>query len=371
MDLNTHGLSYFFTDLCEEQKKTGLLEILRDFKKANHSMEQFDLNSVIVKVSENFDFIASKKIFKEKTWELTEDTNTIRTFIGRFIQQLANTQYDFIIGDTQAGPAAATREFCRRSGKAVIVSEPDPISVAASRSLDYEMHEDLPEFTRFLVNKLEADEVRSFRAIKDYLTIFEHVSPLPFDFEVRKAFSVRNIPIDPGNPSPFLFGTIELTKQIIPMSSKRMAKLEAELNRIVFSTVREKRDEYDMLIEEISHRMQELRIEQERYEAATRRRMAVMLSGIVIAATIGLVSYLIYVSTLSTATITAITAAAVTAALFPILLERIRAYMKHRRTELEIKIEELRERLADLKREKDRYDAMLLEKQERFMTDLE
>lgn len=369
-DLQTHGLSYFFTDLTENQNKTGLLEIMRDFQKSNQSINQFDLNSVIVKVSHNLDFIPSKKAFKEKTWQLAEDAHTVRAFMDRLMQQLANAQYDFIISDTQAGPAAATREVCSRSGKAIIISEPDPISIAASRSLDYEMHEELPNFTRFLVNKLEKEEVRSFRAIRDYLTIFEHVSPLPFDFDVRKAFSVRNIPIDPDSPSAFLFGIVELAKQILPLSSDRMNEFEADLNKRVFGTIQEKRDEYDKLIRDMSLETERLQFAQERYEAMISRRFSLMLSTIMIAATVAIISYLIYFRVVSLSAAASIIVIAVIASLAPIILERIRTSARRRKTELQLMISNQLERLSDLKREKDKYDAMLLEKQERFMTDL-
>ncbi len=155
LDLQTHGASYFFIDVCDAQNKRGLLELLQDVKEKNLIRHITDITGITVKISENLDFIPSKSIFKEKTWELSQDVPAVRTFIETFIRHFEHSDYDFILFDTQAGPTASTTVACLHSQKAVIVSEPDPISMATSRSLDYEIHEVLPQFTRFLINKLK------------------------------------------------------------------------------------------------------------------------------------------------------------------------------------------------------------------------
>jgi len=371
LDLQTHGASYFFTDTCDAQHKRGILELLQEMMGPGQSEEITDITSVIVKLSENWDFVPSKKIFKEKTWELSQNIPLVRGFIDKCIRHLGNLDYDFIIVDTQAGPAASTREACIHSQKAVIVSEPDPISVAASRSLDYEMHEDLPEFTRFLVNKLNTEEIRSFRAIREYLTIFEHLSPLPFDFGVRKSFSLRKIPIDTETPSPFLFGLITLSKEVIPTAAERLTELETKLRKSLFGDIREKRDTHTILIDDLSSRIQQLRNMQVSHEGMLRKRIAIMMSTVFITVTAILMGYLIFTGTTKYTFIAVAAMIGMLASIFPILFERLRGRVTTRRRMLDLEIENIQDKLQSLRREKEKYEGLLLEKSEKFMVEPE
>lgn len=379
LDLHTHGASYFFTDICEAQHKTGILELMKETKQTDLRKESTSLDSIIVKLAENWDFVPSKKIFKERTWELLKDFSLVSMVTDRYIGHFRKLDYDFIIIDTQAGPAISTLEACKHSSKVVIVSEPDPISVAASRSLEYEIHEVLPEFTRFLVNKLNTEEVQSFRAIKDYLTIFEHVSPLPFDFGVRKAFSLRKVPIDTNNPSPFLFGLIRLCKEIIPTASKRLYDLENKVKKLVFGEISEKRDKHTRLIEALSNRIREMRDEQIRHDAMFRKKTAVTLSvamaTITALVTILFIGYTTKISIFKSSNISTILIVVIglgiLASMFPILFEQLRSKVTFRRRKLDLEIESIQERLQALKREKEKIDGILLERSERFMIESE
>ena len=379
LDLHTHGASYFFTDMCEAQHKKGILELLQEVDRRGGTEGIGDFGKVIVKVSENFDFVPSKKVFKEKTWELLQNTSLVSRFINRCIRSLKELDYDFVIVDTQAGPSASTREVCMQSKKVVIVSEPDPISVAASRSLDYEIHEILPEFTRFLINKLNTEEIQSFRAIKDYLTIFEHLSPLPFDFGVRKAFSLRKIPADIEVPSPFLFGLITLAGEIIHTAADRLRKLEAMVRESVFGEIREKRDRHTTLIDELSLELELLRESQMNQEAMFRRRVAAMLSMAIITVTAMLVMltlwkfgtepiqpfrekyFFVYTTII----------AGILISILPIAYSWLGTKLKVRKRKIEFKIGDMQQKLQSLRREKEKYDALLLEKSERLMVEPE
>ena len=378
LDLHTHGASYFFTDMCEAQHKKGILELLQEVNRRGGPEEAVDVGKVLVKVSENFDFVPSKKVFKEKTWELLQNTSLVSRFINRCIRRLKELDYDFVIVDTQAGPAASTREVCKQSKKVLIVSEPDPISVAASRSLDYEIHEILPEFTRFLVNKLNTEEIQSFRAIKDYLTIFEHLSPLPFDFGVRKAFSLRKIPVDIEVPSPFLFGLISLAGEIIHTAAGRLEKLEAKVRKSAFGEIREKKDRHTVLIDELSAKMEGLRDSQMEHEVMFKKRIAAIMSAAIITAT-AMFTVLVFsrfrtefdypLRTKYLPTYMMIITVGIVISTLPIAYAWLGTKLKTRKRSIDFEIESMQEKLQSLRREKEKYEALLLEKSERFMVE--
>jgi len=371
LDLQTHGASYFFIDFCDTQNKRGLLELLQDLKEINHLEQISDLTGVTVKISENWDFIPSKSIFKEKTWELSQNVPVVRTFIEKCFRHFKDLDYDFVLFDTQAGPTASTTVACIHSQKAVIISEPDPISMATSRSLDYEIHEVLPQFTRFLVNKLNMDEIRSFRAIREYLTIFEHLSPLPFDFTVREAFSLRKIPVDTETPSPFLFGLITLTREILPTATERLDELEKRLKKSVFGEIREKRDKHTILIDELSARMNRLKEEQVVHEGILRRKIATLSSTLLITLTTLIVFYLIFLKRFEYSFIAILAIVAGLASTIPIIVDRLRWGVTTRKRMVEMEIEKIQEQLQSIRREKEKYDAMLLEKSDQFMLESE
>jgi len=250
-DVATHGMSYFFVDQVQKAARSGLIVPLDDYG---------TLESRFVHIGDNFDFVPSKIEFQrgERLLRTTEEiTQNQETFSLRLIELIgeAKSLYDFIIVDCQAGAVASTYEIINRANRVVSVLEADPVGVWASRSLDRAFGDVFPEFTFYLVNKLFLEEVSQYNALTDYLRIFAHLPPLPFDFEVRRAFARRVLPTDSPEPSAFGFGLIRTLKDLFPMLEPSLVSFERDLRGQVFEPTERRIDELDSRILELSERL--------------------------------------------------------------------------------------------------------------------
>gem|GEM_PF-5664124 len=154
------------------------------------------------------------------------------------------------------------------SDKVIIVTEPDPICVSASKNLEHEFRASLPRDTFWIVNGILLNEAREYRIIENYLTIFEHLPPIPFDLEVRKAFGHRGIRVDIDDPSPFLFGTSRMAKELLPGLKADLEELETGVKGKISHPIEEKIKEIDS---DISH------LRDSSYRQVRTRRMALFM----------------------------------------------------------------------------------------------
>ena len=199
-------------------------------------------------------------------------------------------KYDFILVDSQAGSVPSTFANVVHSTKTVTVMEPDPVSTYATKNLVGELGDVLPRESYYVINKLSVEEASAYVAIERFLKILDHLPPVPFDFEVRRAFMVRQIPIDKNKPSPFMFGAIRLVRDLLPQVSDRLDKLEKEMEAIALQPTRLRIEEIekklDFLAEEeveIKHRVYELELKKKRPTQLIRRAIILMLPIIMIA----------------------------------------------------------------------------------------
>ncbi|HUJ11654.1 MAG TPA: AAA family ATPase [Verrucomicrobiae bacterium] len=367
-DLNTHGASYFFTDTIESQAKRGILETMQEAR----SPELYPLGSswfetVTVEISQHFHFIPSKTRFKNRTWEISEDDIAVSQFVFNMMHALSEMSYDFIICDTQAGPVRSVQDLAEICGKAVIVSEPDPISIAASKNLDYEMRDHLSPTAKFLINKLSTEEVKSFRAIRQYLTVFEHLSPLPFDFSVREAFSLRRIPVDLTKPTPFLFSMLGFVGEVYPQVRSECDVLENKLKRRLLGDIELKRNQNAEIEERLSYRLKELEEEQIQYERLVRQRTAILTSAMIAMTTVTFAAFFIVKKEWPPVITQSAVILGTVASVAPILWERLRSKFTSRTRRIQSEVEQIRDELLRLRDQRDRYEAMLVETAQKYM----
>jgi cellulose biosynthesis protein BcsQ len=247
-DIATHGMSYFFIDQVQKATTLGALIPLD----AGGPLE-----SHLVHIEDNFDFVPSKVEFQRgerllrTAEEITQSQETISECLMEVISD-AQSLYDFIIVDCQAGAVASTYAVIHRADRLVSVLEADPVGVWASRSLDRAFGDVFPEFTFYLVNKLFSEEVSQYNALTDYLRIFAHLPPLPFDFEVRRAFARRVLPTDSQKPSAFTFGLIRTMRDLLPALEIPLDDFERGLRGKIFGPVQEQVEELDSRILDLS-----------------------------------------------------------------------------------------------------------------------
>jgi len=282
-DLATHGLTYFFIDDVQRSRATDLLEIaalgvaeidIPDYQKALE-------DSVPVYTSQGLRLVPSISEFSDGEVWPTEDevstvalSSTIRDVLEAVIEKYRQSA-NFIILDAQAGAVPAAKACIELSDIVVTVMEADPIGMWAVRTLERQFAKAYSPRTQtyYLANKLFFEEVAQYKALTDYLRAFSHLPPLPFDFEVRKAFARRTIPIQFDQPTAFLFAMIRLVRDLIPAAGTRIRNLEQELSQKTIGPIKEE-------IEVLTKNIEEM---QQQVEIAERRSRRLRTRGLVLA----------------------------------------------------------------------------------------
>jgi len=272
-DIATHGMSYFFVDQVQKAVKLGLIVPFE---------VSLSVESCLVHIEDNFDFVPSKIEFQrgERLLRTAEEISQNQETTSRLLTQVideAQALYDFIIVDCQAGVVASTYTIISRADRLVSVLEADPVGVWASRSLERAFGDVFPEFTFYLVNKLFSEEVSQYNALTDYLRIFAHLPPLPFDFEVRRAFARRVLPTDIQKPSAFTFGLIRTVRDLLPALEVSLDDLERELRGEIFGPVQERVEDLDSRILDLSAEISWFKRKRSR-----RRRLYMVLPAVLI-----------------------------------------------------------------------------------------
>lgn len=278
LDLATHGATYFFQDKIERNGlHKGIIEFIIE-QQQKHEQEQqqkhkqgfpFSLDAEFisselhtVNITENFSFIPSKVEFSMQTFATSGVPEMLEVTIKAF-----RTGYDFLILDAQAGANPSAFVAVKNSDKAIIITEPDPICVSASKNLEYEFRSktsvgNFPRDTFWILNKILLEEAREYSVLEKYLTIFSHLPPIPFDFEVRRAFSRRRIPLDIDNPSAFFFGITRMTKALLPDLKTTLEESESRQKQRVYGPIEEEIKDIDSKISDLRHDLHKPRLRQ-------------------------------------------------------------------------------------------------------------
>lgn len=251
-DLVTHGMTFL---LGFDSKKAGLLEVYKNFVDSTEAPQEEEktedvirrfverfVNKIICKLTENLHFLQStslpSEIYSDLVFSEGEDIALCLDIILE--NYIKSGIYDFILIDTQAGSVYTTKTMVSISDKVVTIMEPDPVSTYATENVVGEFHDVLPRDSFYVINKLSVEEASAYEAIERFLRILRHLPPVPFDFEVRRAFMVREIPVDEKKPSPFMFGVIRMIKDLLPNISENLDSLEKRVEEIAVLPIKEK-----------------------------------------------------------------------------------------------------------------------------------
>jgi len=277
-DLITHGMTFL---LGFDSKKTGLLEVCKNFidspKDAQEEREtekvlrdfvQDYVNKMICTLSENLHFLQSTSLPSERYSDLiSSEGEDISLCLDIILENyIKSGMYDFVLIDTQAGSVYATQTMVSIADKVVTVMEPDPVSTYATENVVGEFRDVLPRDSFYVINKLSVEEASAYEAIEKFLRILRHLPPVPFDFEVRRAFMIRKIPVDDKKPSPFMFGIIRMIRDLLPEVWEKLDKLEKQMEELAILPVKEKMQNVEVELDrvitaevEMKKRLEELR----------------------------------------------------------------------------------------------------------------
>lgn len=263
-DLITHGMTFL---LGFDGKKNGILEICKNYidfiqstkdeKETEVSARNFVDNAsenIICEIERNFHFLQSTSLPSEKYSEFifTEGEDialVVELILEKFIK---SRKYDFILIDTQAGSVKTTETMASLSTKVVTVMEPDPVATYATENVYGELRDVLPPDSFYLINKFTVEQASAYEAIERFLKILNHLPPVPFDFDVRRSFMVRTIPVNEKDPSSFMFGIIRMLRDLLPEISEKLTNFEKKLEEISILPIKEKMDNIEQEIDEIA-----------------------------------------------------------------------------------------------------------------------
>lgn len=246
-DLTTHGLTYFFFDDITNKKEAlrtdNMMGLIIEHQK-NYESYQNKLSKIDgAAIHSGLKIIPSISDLGQSNINPVDSIkpNVIESVLKDILEK-TSLKFDFIIIDMQAGALAATKASIELSQKVITVLEADPVGVWAAQMLERKLPPSSSGQTQtyYLVNKLFFEEIAQYKALTNYSSLFSYLPPLPFDFEVKKAFSRRVIPIDFNKPSAFLFAMIRLSKDLVPLIQEKLNQLEDDLTQKSPDNIQEK-----------------------------------------------------------------------------------------------------------------------------------
>lgn len=186
-DLSTNGATYFYEErLSSKRNILSFFDIL--FSDMNQS--NIDPKKEFIQINEFYHFIPS----------ITQITKNItKTYSYKFGNKLSflkelRRDYDVILYDCQAGYTDILKLILPTSDANLIVMEPDAISSAAMRSLYLKIGNIVNDKKMYQVfNKSSAEEYEIYSKVSGG-TVFTNIETIKFDWKIRKAFSVSQIP---------------------------------------------------------------------------------------------------------------------------------------------------------------------------------
>jgi MinD-like ATPase involved in chromosome partitioning or flagellar assembly len=169
------------------------------------------------------------------------------------------SSYDAIILDCQAGYSDIADWAGRTADRKLMVLEPDAVSAAALRVLSLQLGYSLRSSSTWQVfNKLTEEERPIYERVAGG-TLFTNLPPLPFDWQVRAAFALGEIPGVLSTSSAFGLGILRLMQTLFPRFAAELKNLEKTSVGDWYENLSGKLDKLHSLREEIKYRNIEIK----------------------------------------------------------------------------------------------------------------
>lgn len=242
-DTSTHGATYFFENDLERAGDVLTLAQLMRGKNARRGTHLF-------KAKDGFSFMPS-------TLRPAEDQDVVHgpTEDSDLYQRLhfLRDKFDITIFDCQAGYNAVVRGMCEMSRRHLIVMEPDAVSSAAVRVLFLQLGNLLKSSSTWQVfNKLTEEERPAYSKVMAG-TLFTNLPAVPFDWSVRAAFAIKEIPSVMSAESAFGLGLMRLAHIILPECRDRLQELEQKTIGEWYANVLASKERAETLLASLRH----------------------------------------------------------------------------------------------------------------------
>ena len=222
LDIATHGATYWF----ENDMENATAEILC----LHHLLDSSEGQRLPLKTSHGFDFIPStSNILTEKFDAQSlyfKDIKNESVFDDNFSK--ISDDYGVVILDCQAGYSRLVAWAAKSVNRNLLVLESDAVTAASvrvlflrlgailSRSKTWQIYNKLTEEERGIYEKMEAG------------ALFPNLPPIPFDWQVRAAFALGQIPNTASIDSAFGLGVLRVLRPLIPGANEALTTLERE-----------------------------------------------------------------------------------------------------------------------------------------------
>ena len=191
-DMSTHGATYFFEGMLSNKNKYHtVVGLLSKPSQENDKLE-------FLNVSESIWFLPSCVDFPSKN---NFHNGLDDTHWNYFYNVVSKMDFDVVIYDCQAGYSVVTEIVTKYSNKNLAIIEADAISASSLRVLYAQLSENLDRGNTYQIfNKITKEEQDVYSKLT-HGTLFTNLSPILFDWSVRKAFITNELPdIDASNP---------------------------------------------------------------------------------------------------------------------------------------------------------------------------
>lgn len=185
-DLSTNGATYFFESKLPDDanKTTSFYDIIFNYSNGNYNF---------INISKCFDFLPSiSQISKDNTVTYSYRPKEASEW-ENFYEQVCK-KYDVILFDCQAGYTDILKKILPAIDINLFVMEADAISSAAIRSLYLKIGSFINKKKTYqLFNKVTEEEYEMYSKLSGG-TFFTNIGSIIFDWKIRKAFSIAQIP---------------------------------------------------------------------------------------------------------------------------------------------------------------------------------
>lgn len=204
-DLSTNGATYFFEDqMTDDGYHTTFFDI---------ALHKGDMLFRPYVVNEYFDFLPALGNLRQVDALSSYERYAKSEFISEYFREIQNT-YDVILLDCQAGYTNLLDFIIPFSNYNLVIMEADAISSAAIRNL-YLKVANLMDGSKFfqIFNKVTPDEYKIYSKVTGG-TFFTNIGTITFDWSIRNAFSLAQIPNLRNTKSDYGIQIYEICKSI-------------------------------------------------------------------------------------------------------------------------------------------------------------